>query len=869
MKALTLFLLASFLQLCAAQDSTLDAFQIPPGSLQLTRPAQPLQYFDKIGRYAAVMGYESGTFEAWIWPWKPLRNFELSFLLNNSTQPLLAKDLVRTIAVTPEATVLTYTHEAFTVKAILMVPVRKAGIVVLLDVRTHVPLTVVSSFIPVMQPEWPAGVGGQFSYWDENARAYVISEGRWRALFLCGSPSGEQMAAPPAHMFADSPLQFKIEVKPNATQDKFIPIVIAGGENMKMDSARALFRQLWTNAAGLYDENAEYFRNLRASTLGVVTPDPQLNLAYEWGKIALDNLLVSNPRLGTGLVAGYGLSGGGGRPGFAWYFGGDAFINALAFDSYGATSTVRHGLAFTQQWQRQENSPIRKKKADEVNNDVGKMAHELSQSEGLIDWWNDYHYGYNHADTTPWYIVAMADYVRTSNDQEFLRNSWSSLKQAYDWCLRKDSDGDGLMDLKGAGLGALEFGKLVGIYADMYTSAVWTQAVGEMNFLAGLVGDTKTVRQTSAQREKALASLEKKFWMQARGFYSYGATVKNEQVQEKTSWPATAMMFQLLNDDRTTRNLEALNDADLSTDWGTRSLSPSSSLFDPSNYNYGSVWAFLSTFVSTAQYRYHYAPAGLSTLQSVVGHVFDHGLGVVPEVFSGQFNTKLGEAYHHQGFSTTGYMVPFVRGLLGLSVDATATTVTFSPHLPANWDSVAVTNIGVGDKRIDVVLHRTDGSLDLFMRSSGTGKVLLRFNPALPPGAEGVTVTRRGEAERFVETSIGQDKHVRMECELLGSDTLHISWKPVPEFYLLPFSPEPGAENHSLKFIATRLDGKKMRLVLQGLSGETYLLGVRHSEGIASVRGGELKGRNLAVTFPAGKKGEFSKQEVEVVVGSR
>ena len=83
------------------------------------------------------------------------------------------------------------------------------------------------------------------------------------------------------------------------------------------------------------------------------------------------------------------------------------------------------------------------------------MAHELSQSDGLCDWWNDYHYGYNHADTSPWYIVAMGDYVRTSGDTAFLRQSWKSVEQAYEWCLSKDSDGDGLMDLKGAGLGAL------------------------------------------------------------------------------------------------------------------------------------------------------------------------------------------------------------------------------------------------------------------------------------------------------------------------------------------------------------------------------------------------------------------------------
>ena len=98
------------------QDGLFPAFKLESNDLALTRLVQPVQYLDKIGMRAGLMGYESGSFEAWVWPWKGLRNFELSFLLGTSTQPILAKDIVRTISATPEATVLTCIHEAFTVK---------------------------------------------------------------------------------------------------------------------------------------------------------------------------------------------------------------------------------------------------------------------------------------------------------------------------------------------------------------------------------------------------------------------------------------------------------------------------------------------------------------------------------------------------------------------------------------------------------------------------------------------------------------------------------------------------------------------------------------------------------------------------------
>ena len=345
-----------------AQDITLDKFKLNENNLILSRPAQPNQYMDKIGQKAALLGFESGSFEMWIWPWKVLRNFEIQFFVGTTAQPILAKDILRDISVTPEATTLTYVYESFTVKEIIFVPHNKPAAVILLDVNTTTPLTIVPGFMPVMQPQWPAGIGGQYSYWDDGVKAYVISESQQRGLFLCGSPAAQQIAAPPAHMFADNPIQFKMDIKPGDAQNSFIPIVIAGSPvKTKYDSVKALYKNLLVNIERNYKDNFEYYKNLRENTLEVITPNQRLNLAYEYGKVALNNLIVDNATLGKGLVAGYGLSGGGGRPGFAWYFGGDAFINTLAMNTYGDYSTVKDALVFTQKWQRQDNFPIRKK----------------------------------------------------------------------------------------------------------------------------------------------------------------------------------------------------------------------------------------------------------------------------------------------------------------------------------------------------------------------------------------------------------------------------------------------------------------------------------------------------------------------------
>ncbi len=881
-----------------AGDRTIAAFPLIANDLELTRPAEPSQYFDKIGPRAAVMGFENGQFETWIWPWKPLRNFDLQFLLGSSTQPMLSRDIVRTISVTPEVTTLTFVHEAFTVREHIFVPRNEPGIILLLDVRTTEPLSIIPGFIPVMQPMWPAGIGGQFSYWDDGVNGYVISEGQWRASFICGSPAGEQMTAPPAHMFADNPLQFRISVKPGETDGRFIPIVICGAipdsatGRMKFDSVKAVYNRLVSRAQHYYQECYEHFSNLRTSTLHIRTGQPDFDLAFEWGKVALDNLLVNNPHLGYGMVAGYGLSGGGGRPGFAWFFGGDAFINVMAMNSAGMFRQSRDALAFTQKWQRQDNFPIRKKNPGDPPVDVGKMAHELSQSDGIVDWWNDYHYGYNHADTSPWYIVAMADYVRMSGDVAFLRQSWSSVKQAYAWCLSKDSDGDGLMDLKGAGLGALEFGKLVGIYADVYTCGVWVQAIREMKAMAEILGDAETARAADAQFRKAQPRLEKLFWLGKEKIYSYGATEKGEQVHEKGPWPGVAMMFGLLDEERTRECLEALNSSDMCTDWGVRSLSNKSTLFEPSNYNYGAVWPFISSFFTTAQFRHGFSEAGYQILSATISHVFDHALGVVPEVFSGASNEKLAEGYHHQGFSTTGYMLPLVRGFLGLEVDAIHRSVTFAPKSPYAG-GITLDNVVCGPDTLDIsrvesaatpiggeqttVIHHTGSGAPVTLHCSASLALPGHDFPAGESTARDGDITVRANGGPVPLMVKQEPSGSTFSYDVACTDSSRVVFQyPLPAGVTMEIPPVSGpaseksygSTNHGARFVSKRLDGKTLTLELEALRGDAITLFTSFSTAVVkNVRGADLKGSTLIVPAESGtggKAGEFVRREVVV-----
>ncbi len=831
---------------------TVPEFRIELGDLELRRNAQPQTPFDKVGRKFALLGFESGSFEAWAYPLKLLRNFELSFLLGTSTVPIQGRDIVRFVSVQPAVTTLTYTCQSFTVRAHYIAPVDEPGAVILLDVDSTEPLTVVCSFIPVLQPMWPAGLGGQYAYWDDSLKAYLISEPTRKNHGFLGSPAARGISYTPAHMLSDVPNQFKIEIAdPKSIVGRFIPIVVVGGKGVRDDVKKA-YQGLAADPERRYRRAVEYFADLRRTTLGIRTPDPTLDLGFEWAKVALDGLIVDNPDLGRGLVAGLGASGSGGRPGFGWFFGTDAYLNSLSFNSFGNTAASRDGLVFTQKWQRKD----------------GKMAHELSQAAGYLRWWEDYPYGYIHGDTSPYYIVAVEDYVRATGDLEFLRASWPSVRRAYEWSLATDADGDGLMDNGKAGLGALEFGALTGIQTDIYLGAVWVRANHAMEALAAAMGDKAAAKKAEANAVRAGRAWKEKFWDETNGQYSYAFSKDGRVVSELTPWSAVGLAWGLGEFERGVDTLARMNRADLTTDWGVRMLSDRSPLFEPLNYNYGACWPFLSGWVATALLRFDFLPQGLHVLKANVRHTFDNGLGTIMELFSGFQNAWPQEGVSHQGFSSTGVVLPLVRGLLGLDGNALEKTVYFRPGFPADWSTVSITNGRVGGARFSLDFAREKARVTLRVKSENAEGYEFAFLPALGLGTTVLKASRNGSPIDLAadERAVAQAVRPLMKFPLTGDDVVELLFVPVPEIVLPDVPTMTGDLNRGVRIIRSSLVGLDLKINLEGLAGETYALEVLNGDRVESVSGGTFDGRRLRVVFAGTVGGGYVEGVVKIRV---
>lgn len=860
----------------APTASIVPRFDRGASPIALTGPARPQRYLEASGRRAAWLGREDGGFEAWVYPLKVLHDVHLAFGVPAYADPIPAASLASWVDVRPEASLVRYAHDSFTADAIWLVPLNDAGGLVLLDISTSVPITVQVKFRVDLKPMWPAALGGQYSYWDDALKAYVLGEASRKAAALVGSPLGLTPPTQPAHNLPDAPTQFSIAVTPEVAARGLVPIVIAASPD-GLEAAKATYQKLLASPEALYREAADHYRRVREDLTSLDSPDDRLDLALEWGKVALDKGLVCNPHLGCGLVAGLGPSGTSERPGFGWYFGGDTFINSWAMTAYGDFATVKQALVFLRERQRAD----------------GKMMHELSQGAHYIRWFEDFPYGYYHADTTPLYILAVRDYVRVSGDEALGKDFWPSLKRAYEYCASTDDDGDGLMDNTKAGLAAVETGALRrrDVLTDVFLGAVWTEAADAAAEMAALAGDDAFAASARAASRKASTSLNRRF-LDDEGRRIYFAVMKDGKGQaEATVWPGFGLWRGVFERGRPAVDgmLDDLAGAGVGADWGARMLSIDSSLYEPLSYNNGASWPFLTGFAALALYSHGRADAAWTYLDGTADLTFLESRGYMAELFSGDRLRSVDAAVPHQLFATTGFVSTLLRGLVGLDAlpaedgsDARLPArLKIAPQLPAGWRSLHARQVRWRGVTADVAVSKEPGALSITVTPRG-GTLPVELHAMLPPGA--LLVTRDA---RWRPSGAGQDQsrglHLVQAAEVSVPTTYRLRHTPGVEVRPLHDPLRLGNVSSRLRVIDARMEGETYRLRVEGRRGRTYRLELLTPRPIGTVEGAtRVPGPGgpvvLEVSFPGGasslpgrvlRRDDWATAEISVAVAGR
>ena len=824
------------------------AEQSPP-SLELSRPVRSWEFLPVVGTRAGLFGNESGEMEAWVYPLKILRGFHLTFHVDGRALP--AESLARTLIVHPESATLVYAGDNFSVRETFFVPVHEPGAVILLDVETEQPLEIEAGFVEDFQLEWPAALGGTFFNWDESQHAFVFGEERKKFSALVGSPSGSTpRLAYQTNYSSDNENSLRLGVTSKGRASK---IIVLAASTQGLADAQANYQRLATSYPDLLRDSAQYYRDYLKRTLNLTLPDSQLQQAYDWSRISTIQGLVTNPDLGTGLVAGYRSSGTSQRPGFAWFFGRDSFWTSFALNSIGDFATTRTAIEFIGKFQR----------------DDGKIPHEISQGASFVDWFKDYPFAYVSADATPLYIIATNDYVSRSGDLDFARQKWDSLWKAYQF-LRSTYDSQNFPQNFGFGHGWVEGGPLLPVKTEFYQSGLGLEALRALANLAKLTGKDDVGKDLQAAFDRQKPAFNQTFWSPEKKAFAFALDQQNRRVDELSILTTVPMWFGVTDEDKSQATIQQLADADLQTDWGARIISSHSSIYNGSGYHFGSVWPLFTGWASVAEYRYHQPLPAYSNLRSNALLALDGSLGHVTEVLSGDYYQPLSTSSPHQIWSAAMVVSPILRGMLGLNVDATSHHVTFAPHVPADWRSFALDNLRMGATTLALSYQRAPGVITLEAKRTGSGDCVVDFNPAFNPRTSVASVELNGRSLPFHVVASASDQHVKIKFPLTqATSAVRIRLKNDFGVSLSNVLPALGSASQGLRVLSETWNSARTQLTLSlsGVTGKTYELSIWIPSQVASVKGAKLGAADqdlakLMVEFPSADAESYVHQEV-------
>ena len=797
------------------------ATSLVPESLSLTTDAvAPRRFIAVHGRRALLDGYADSGLEVWSYPVQLIKNYEVGFLSQGATSEIPGATILRRIVYRPDEITRIYIGPNFIVREKLLVPLNTPGAVVTYSVESHNPVEIVVHFVPVLNLMWPAGIGGQDVNWSAAASGYLLTEQTHRFSAVIGSTAivaHDEIFNRPSSSATPAGLAFTI--RPTGSgRIRTASVVISSGDG-SATSLNPLVKTLTDTSDQLEKEAAQHYAELRSKGLQIETPDASLNRDLTWAEVALDQAWVCNPYLGCGLVAGYGPSRGARRPQYAWFFAGDAMVAVQALLSAGEYDRARAALDFIAKYQDPK---------------TGMIWHELSQSAGLIDWVGKYPYMFVHVDISFQYLNTVEEYVATSGDKSFLQDHWNSVQAAYGYCQSLIDPTDGLPHIPAGKEGGDEQDRMSD---ELTLSSSWIAAATSFSDMAAWMGDATGAAAARKASAKARESAAKRYWDPQQRFWIDGFSPTGREILNRSASGDVVIDQHLFSESQEQSLLDELASPNFQTDWGTRSTSTASGVFNPDSYAKGSVWAVGTASAATAFWDDHRPATAFAIWIGLVPWNSLASLGHMDEVLAGDSYHEQTESVPEQTWSSASFFHTAVRGLLGLQVDGVTRRVVFAPHIPADWNTVVVRNIELPKAKIDFVWTRTGDGSSLEAVNSGDA-IHLMYSPEIPLGSTLKGARWNGKSIHARLQAHDQDAHATVDVDL-PHGTSHISFEYSGGVSLILPQVKPllGDGSRSMKVIDVKLNGSTYTVDAQVDSSQASNFKLRTDRKVIAVHG--------------------------------
>ncbi len=518
-------------------------------------------------------------------------------------------------------------------------------------------------------------------------------------------------------------------LRPEAEEDVETPSNASPRARSHHSPASTSFRPLPSSTVeGTFDKSVNYMRlnywNWEKQSTDFFTDNEDFTHVLRRSKF---DLRVLSDLVHEGYFPSAGI------PWYACPFGRDSLITSLqtlAFNPLIAVGTL-HTLA---RYQGTREDPWREEQP-------GKILHELRSGEmarlGLVP--HTPYYG--TVDATPLFVCLFVETMRWLDDDNLYKTLLPNAMKALEWVdTFGDLDGDGFVEYKAStspggirnqvwkdSSDSIQYRD--GTLAETPIAAVEVQAYvyaakKGMSELLRRKGDVANAERLEAEANELRKRFNETFWMPELGFFTQGLDKDKRQIETISSNPGHALWCGIVDDDKARLTVERLLRPDMVSGWGIRTISHDSPSYNPMSYHNGSIWPHDNSIILAGFKRYNFHEEANTIITQIAEAAQYFRYYRLPELYCGFTRDSVynaGPAEYPVSCSPQAWAaaapILMIQSILGLQADAVAGQVRVSPNLPEWLSSVQVTNLHVGERRVDLIVEKHNGRNEVSLSS--------------------------------------------------------------------------------------------------------------------------------------------------------
>ena len=514
----------------------------------------------------------------------------------------------------------------------------------------------------------------------------------------------------------DMEISYDIEIAPGEVRN--LALIAAGSFTTSEDCIKE-YRYMRDNYRNLFETTKNHFSTISYSTVRVTEgSDQKQNLviaklvrAFEKAKMSMEYLKARYDELGVGICAGL--------PRFPNYWARDTGWSLRGYLSMG---DYGFALAVIENFLRHQ------AKKTTTTALKGELPMIISGKAFL------HSTTFGSSDSTFLFPWAIREYVLATGNIFYLKKRWKSIADLVNWGFLKDLDGDGLVEHGFTGVAEkLPIQDSTWMdHIDRRKSANDIQALFYESLrigseLAEIVGDEYHRKKWSKSSKDLQIKIDSEYWNSEKAFYY--DTIRRDGSKDPSVRPNTLVLLltgAIKDRTKAVSVLSRLEQNDVTTPWGLRTLSSVDPKYHPSLYHDGAVWPLVTGWAAVSELKLSRREQALYYLESMAHRILQEN-GMFAETYRGDrpepFNSCILQAW-----SVGMYIYAFREMMLGMKMKMTENKIHLEPQIPESLLNVCMplkfehpisTKEGIGKLQVTIEPNRKKITADFKSNNFG------------------------------------------------------------------------------------------------------------------------------------------------------